>query len=116
MQLAHIALTLIGEGEVHWKGEWRPSKEVMEENGLKPFEIHIREGLSITNGTSVMTGIGIVNQFQAVDCLGIAARLSPATRRIYDAVRAIVPVFIEDTPFYKDIAAIENYLKSTRVE
>jgi histidine ammonia-lyase len=61
VQLAHIALTLIGEGEVHYKGEWRPTKEVLGENGLKPFHIYIREGLSATNGTSVMSGIGMVN-------------------------------------------------------
>src|SRR5574344_2728637 len=54
VQLAHIALTLIGEGKVHYKGEWRKSNEVLKENNLKPLEIHIREGLSITNGTSVM--------------------------------------------------------------
>jgi histidine ammonia-lyase len=69
VQLAHIALTLIGEGEVHYKGEWRKASEVLKENGLKPFEIHIREGLSITNGTSVMTGISIVNQFLAEQLL-----------------------------------------------
>jgi histidine ammonia-lyase len=61
VQLAHIALTLIGEGEVHYRGEWRPTKEVLDENGLKPFRIYIREGLSATNGTSVMSGIGMVN-------------------------------------------------------
>ena len=76
VQLAHIALTLIGEGKVHWKGEWRPSAEVMAENGLKPFDIHIREGLSITNGTSVMTGIGVVNQFQAEQILDWATLAS----------------------------------------
>lgn len=65
VQLAHIALTLIGEGEVHYKGEWRKTADVMKENGLKPMGIHIREGLSVTNGTSVMTGIAMVNQFQA---------------------------------------------------
>lgn len=65
VQLAHIALTLIGEGKVHYKGEWRQTKDVMDENGLKPFGIHIREGLSATNGTSVMTGISIINQFYA---------------------------------------------------
>ena len=65
VQLAHIALTLIGEGKVHYKGEWRNTKEVLEENGLTPFKIHIREGLSATNGTSVMTGIGLVNQYYA---------------------------------------------------
>lgn len=65
VQLAHIALTLIGEGEVFYRGERRATAEVMKENGLKPFVMHIREGLSITNGTSVMTGIGLVNLFHA---------------------------------------------------
>ena len=65
VQLAHIALTLIGEGKVHYKGQWRPSKEVMDECGLEPLKIYIREGLSITNGTSVMTGIATVNQYYA---------------------------------------------------
>lgn len=65
VQLAHIALTLIGEGKVHYKGAWRPTKEVMEENGLSPISIHIREGLSLTNGTSVMTGISVINQHHA---------------------------------------------------
>ena len=65
VQLAHIALTLIGEGKVHYRGQWRPTLEVMAENGLKPMSIHIREGLSVTNGTSVMTGVAVVNQFYA---------------------------------------------------
>jgi len=61
VQLAHIALALIGEGEVFYKGERRDTKEVLEKEQLKPFTIHLREGLAITNGTSVMTGIGLVN-------------------------------------------------------
>lgn len=61
VQLAHIALTLIGEGEVFYHGEKRDTASVLKENGLEPFRMHIREGLSVTNGTSVMTGIGIVN-------------------------------------------------------
>ena len=69
VQLAHIALTLIGEGKVHYKGEWRATGDVMRENGLKPITIHIREGLSITNGTSVMTGIACVNQHYAMRLL-----------------------------------------------
>lgn len=65
VQLAHIALALIGEGKVHYKGEWRASSDVMKECGLEPLKIYIREGLSITNGTSVMTGISAVNQHYA---------------------------------------------------
>lgn len=74
VQLAHLALTMIGEGEVHYKGEWRNSGDVLKENGLKPFKIHIREGLSITNGTSFMTGIAMVNQFNAEKLLDFAIR------------------------------------------
>ena len=65
VQLAHMALALIGEGEVHYQGVWRPAADVLAECGLKPMQIHIREGLSAVNGTSVMTGISLVNQFQA---------------------------------------------------
>ena len=69
VQLAHIALCLIGEGKVHYNNEWRPTAEVLQECGLQPIKIHIREGLSATNGTSVMTGISIVNQFHAENLL-----------------------------------------------
>lgn len=65
VQLAHIALTLIGEGEVFYQGKLCNVATVLQENGLKPFSMRIREGLSVTNGTSVMTGIGIVNLIYA---------------------------------------------------
>lgn len=70
VQLAHIALALTGEGKVSYRGEIRPSGEVLSENGLKPLEMHIREGLAVTNGTAVMTGIGTVNHIQAGRLLG----------------------------------------------
>lgn len=69
VQLAHIALCLIGEGKVHFRGEWRATSDVLKECDLKPIKIHIREGLSATNGTSVMTGIGAVNQLHAENLL-----------------------------------------------
>ncbi len=72
VQLAHIALCLIGEGKVHYHGEWRNTADVMSECGLKPIQIHIREGLSATNGTSVMTGISAINQLHAENLLGWA--------------------------------------------
>lgn len=61
VQLAHLALNLIGEGQVFYKGELREAAEVFALEGLKPMQISLREGLALINGTSVMTGIGIVN-------------------------------------------------------
>ena len=72
VQLAHLALCLIGEGKVHYKGEWRSTSDVLRENHLEPMGIFVREGLSVTNGTSVMTGISIVNQYYAENLLRYA--------------------------------------------
>jgi len=72
VQLAHLALTMIGEGKVHYRGEWQPSGDVLRQLGLQPLRIHIREGLSITNGTSFMTGIGMVNQTDAERLLSLS--------------------------------------------
>ena len=69
VQLAHIALCLIGEGKVHYQNEWQDTRDVLQKCGLEPMQIHIREGLSATNGTSVMTGISAVNQFDAENLL-----------------------------------------------
>lgn len=69
VQLAHIALILIGEGEVSYNGKILPTKTVFDENNLKPITIHIREGLSLINGTYMMTGIGIVNLIYAKNLL-----------------------------------------------
>src|SRR5690606_4973676 len=53
VQLAHMALVLIGEGEVMYKGERRLTEEVFKIEKLQPITICIREGLALINGTSV---------------------------------------------------------------
>lgn len=65
----------------------------------------------IENGYQVMA-IHLMALAQAVDCLGAADRLAPATRSLYDEVRALVPVFVDDTPKYREIALLEHYLRT----
>ncbi|MFP9115948.1 HAL/PAL/TAL family ammonia-lyase [Flavobacterium sp. RHBU_3] len=85
VQLAHLALVLIGEGEVFYKGERRATKEVFELEGLTPINVEIREGLALMNGTSVMTGIGIVNVENAKNLLDISLKFSSAINEIVRA-------------------------------
>ncbi|MCM1555827.1 MAG: aromatic amino acid ammonia-lyase, partial [Bacteroides sp.] len=47
---------------------------------------------------------------QAVDCLKTANNLAPATKKVYDRVRAIVPAFKEDTPKYREIGRLQELL------
>jgi histidine ammonia-lyase len=65
VQLAHLALGLIGEGEFIFKGKVEKAAVVYKKLNLQPLKIHIREGLAILNGTSAMTGIGGVNVIMA---------------------------------------------------
>ncbi|EJL71103.1 HAL/PAL/TAL family ammonia-lyase [Chryseobacterium populi] len=85
VQLAHLALVLIGEGEVFYKGERKATKEVFEAEGLEPIKVEIREGLALMNGTSVMSGIGIVNAYKANQLTEISIKLSCAINEIVQA-------------------------------
>ena len=72
VQLAHLALTLIGEGKVNYQGKWQPTMEVLRQLDLQPIQPFIREGLALTNGTAMMTGVGIVNLHYAKKLLYLA--------------------------------------------
>ncbi len=85
VQLAHLALVLIGEGEVFYKGERRATQEVFEIENLKPIQVEIREGLALMNGTSVMTGIGVVNVHHANKLLDWSIKFSCAINELVQA-------------------------------
>lgn len=63
--LAHIALSLIGEGEVEWGGKAMPSAQALEEAGLSPLILKEKEGLALINGTQATTGLGILSYLRA---------------------------------------------------
>jgi histidine ammonia-lyase len=85
VQLAHLGLVLIGEGEVIFEDKVYPTEEIFNRLGITPLSIHIREGLAILNGTSAMTGIGMVNIIQSQKLLQWSVMLSAMTNEIVEA-------------------------------
>lgn len=63
--LAHIALTLIGEGLCYEKGVIRSSAEVLGKHRLKPVTLQPKEGLALINGTQATTAAAILAYFEA---------------------------------------------------
>lgn len=55
--LAHVALALMGEGKVRFRGRERESAEALAEAGLAPVVYEAKEGLALINGTQGMTGL-----------------------------------------------------------
>jgi histidine ammonia-lyase len=58
--LAHLGLTLIGEGEVMLEGRQYTSAEALQQMGLTPLQLKAKEGLALINGTHLMEAIAIL--------------------------------------------------------
>src|SRR5947207_5979456 len=56
--LAHLALTLIGEGETFYGGARVPSLDALRQAGLRPAALEAKEGLALLNGTQAMHAVG----------------------------------------------------------
>ncbi|MFC4533259.1 tyrosine 2,3-aminomutase [Sphaerisporangium dianthi] len=65
--LAHIATTLIGEGYVLREGKRVETGTVLREQGIEPLQLRFKEGLSMINGTSGMTGLGSLVVGRAIE-------------------------------------------------
>jgi len=90
--LAHVALALVGEGEVTHRGKRLGSAAALARAGLRPLELHAKEGLSLVNGTQVMTALGLVALGRAsvlLDTADVAGALS------LDALRGSPAAFDE---------------------
>jgi histidine ammonia-lyase len=56
--LAHLALTLIGEGPAEYRGEILEGGDALSAVGLEPLRLDAKEGLALINGTQGMLAIG----------------------------------------------------------
>lgn len=63
--LSHLALVLMGEGEVFYKGKRIHAKIALQQEGLEPIELEAKEGLALINGTQAMTAMGVVTYLEA---------------------------------------------------
>jgi histidine ammonia-lyase len=85
VQLSHLALALIGEGQVQFDNKMQDTKTVLAKLNLHPVKIKSREGLAMINGTSCMTGIGLANVIKAKNIFQWALQSSTMLNEIMNA-------------------------------
>lgn len=87
--LSHMVLPMLGLGRAYFDGELLSGKEAMERAGIPTIKLAAKEGLALINGTTVLTAIGALATYDAVELLklsDIAGALSmEANRGIIDA-------------------------------
>ncbi|MGH9948084.1 MAG: histidine ammonia-lyase [Pyrinomonadaceae bacterium] len=70
--LAHFACVLIGEGEAEFNGEILAGAAALKKAGLSPVTLKAKEGLALTNGTTVMTAVGLLETARAIKLADLA--------------------------------------------
>ena len=77
--LAHLALGLIGEGEVMHKGTRMPAAQALKSEGLVPLVLGPKEGLALVNGTQAMSAVGglaLAEAFRLADWADVIGAMS----------------------------------------
>src|SRR5947207_9127123 len=96
--LAHLALTLIGEGEAFFLGERMESRKALSRAGLEPQRLEATEGLALLNGTQAMHAVG-----------GLALLRAKRLTRVADVAGAMSLEGLKGTP-----AAVDLRLQQAR--
>lgn len=82
--LAHLALPLIGKGEVDYKGERISGKELNKRMGWESIELQSKEGLALLNGTQFMLACGLWSLIKAKKLVDKADLIGTLSLEAYD--------------------------------
>ena len=109
--LAHIALSLIGEGESEFGGEILPGGEALKRAGIDPVEPMEKEGLALINGTQMMAGIGCLVLGEMSTLLKAADAIGAFTVEVLLGTdRSFLPHVQEARPHRGQIESSKNVL------
>lgn len=110
--LSHVALALIGEGEVEFQGKIISSHFAIHHIKKSPAKLGPKDGLALINGTSVMLALGAIALTEAKQLMTLADVISCLT---LDAVRGTASAFDERIsilkPHHGQIEVSKNLLK-----
>jgi histidine ammonia-lyase len=85
--LAHLALTVIGEGEAFYRGERMPSARALQRANIEPLQLEVKEGIALLNGTQAMVAVG-----------GLALYRAERVARLADVAGAMTLEALRGTP------------------
>ena len=117
--LAHMSLPMLGVGQVKVDGQILEAKDALEKAGLEPIKLAAKEGLALTNGTTMMTAIGalLVDSSESLmETANCAGALSIEAQN--GTLRAFMPQIHAARPqrFQAEIAAqIRNLLQGSQL-
>ena len=110
--LAHLTSVLMGEGEAIYHGKVMAGRKAMEKAGIPILTLKAKEGLSMINGTQVMTAVGLLSLLRAERLCKIADIIGACTLdALKGSLRAFDPDIQKVRPFLGQMAVSNNFRK-----
>ncbi|MBN2540756.1 MAG: histidine ammonia-lyase [Bacilli bacterium] len=98
--LSHMALPLLGLGEVYYQGKKMEAKNGLELAGITPIEmLEAKEGLSLINGTQAMTSVAALALLESYDLMCLSEHVLGLTMEALTGI---------DEVFYDKIHLLRN--------
>ncbi|GGA63580.1 histidine ammonia-lyase [Ornithinibacillus halotolerans] len=91
--LSHLALVLLGEGEVFLDGRRLVTSIAFQKKGMVPITLKAKEGLALINGTQAMTATGVITYLE-MEKLMYQSELTAAMT--FEGLNGIVDAFDEE--------------------
>jgi histidine ammonia-lyase len=117
--LSHLALVLMGEGEVYYKGEVQPALPALTKESIFPIQLQAKEGLALINGTQAMTAMGVIGYLEAEDLAYQSEMIASLT---IEGLQGIIDAFDEDVHIARGYpqqvataSRIRDYLKDSKL-
>ncbi|WP_043931336.1 histidine ammonia-lyase [Bacillus sp. EB01] len=117
--LSHLALVLIGEGEVFYKGARMDAATALQQESILPITLEAKEGLALINGTQAMTAMGAVGYIEAEQLAYQAELIASLT---IEGLTGIIDAFADEIHqargYSQQIATaarIRNYLRDSKL-
>jgi len=109
--LAHMALPLLGLGEVYVNGHIRAAQIVLDEMGWEPITLHPKEGLALTNGVQYINAVAAHSLMQIEELIAAADVTAAMSIQAFSAARTFYQARYHETSYHQERRTVAANLR-----
>lgn len=95
--LAHMVLPMLGLGRAYYQGELLSGQEALDKANIEKISLAAKEGLALINGTTVLTAIGTLATYDAIQLLKLSDIAGALSLEVHNGITS---------PFEEDLHTI----------
>lgn len=84
--LSHMVLPMLGLGKAYYEGELLDGRQAMNRAGIPVIHLEAKEGLALINGTTVLTGIGALATYDAIELLKLSDIVGALSLEVHNGI------------------------------